>query len=138
VPHWLASASAIAFYLFTAASILVFVLKQHEITADTVYGALSVYLLIGITWSFAYTMIEHLAPGSFYIDPSLDTDGILERADFYYYSFVTLTTLGYGDILPITAQSRSLAALEAVCGVLYTATLVASLVGRLSSRPKKS
>ena len=135
---WLARLSAAAFYGFTAATMLAFVLREKKITANTIYGALSVYLLLGMTWAFAYSAVEHLTPGAFYVDPSYDADGALGRIDFFYYSFVTLTTLGYGDILPISTHARTLAILEAVCGVLYTAALVASLVGRLGAHSAKS
>ncbi len=131
---WLSHVSAVAFYGFTTTVVLAHVLRQKTITADTIYGALSVYLLLGITWAFAFAAVDDLSPGSFFIDIAYDTDGVLERVDFFYYSFVTLTTLGYGDILPLTAQARMLAALEAVCGVLFTATLIASLMGRLRYR----
>lgn len=128
---WAASLSAVGFYGYTAAIVFVFVLRQKTITADTVYGALSVYLLLGMTWAFGYTGIEAYSPGSFFIDADYNVDGLLNQRDFFYYSFVTLTTLGYGDILPISHTARMLAIGEAACGVLYTATLVASVVSRL-------
>jgi len=135
---WIYHLSATAFYGYTAVIVVNNVLRQKNITPNTIYGALSAYLLLGLTWSFAYAAIEGLSPGSFYVDPAYDADGVLERRDFLYYSFVTLTTLGYGDILPLSAKARSMAALEAICGVLYTATLVASLVGRMKSDPDKT
>jgi hypothetical protein len=131
---WLSHVSDVAFYGFTTTVVLAHVLRHKAITANTIYGALSVYLLLGITWAFAFAAVDNLSPGSFFIDTAYDADGVLDRVDLFYYSFVTLTTLGYGDILPLTAQARMLAVLEAVCGVLFTATLVASLVGRLRYR----
>ena len=98
-------------------------------TPDVLYGAISVYLMIGLTWSVAYLLLENLYPGSFYIDAAHNPDGYLNLSDLLYYSYVTLTTLGYGDITLVTSQARSLAFLEAVCGVLYVAVLVARLVG---------
>ena len=77
----------------------------------------------------AFQLVEGMQPGSFYIDPARNVDGIVNWADLLFYSFATLTTLGYGDITPITSPARSLAALEAVTGVLYIAFLVARLVG---------
>jgi hypothetical protein len=131
---WLSHVSDVAFYGYTTAVILAYVLRQKTITANTIYGALSVYLLLGITWAFAFAAVEDLAPGSFFVDAAYNPDGVLDRLEFFYYSFVTLTTLGYGDILPLTAKARMLAVLEAACGVLYTATLVASLIGRMRHR----
>ena len=131
---WLSYLSAVAFYGFTTTVVLTYVLRQKTITADTIYGALSVYLLLGMTWAFAFAAVDNFSPGSFFIDTAYNPDGMLGQVDFFYYSFVTLTTLGYGDILPLTAQARMLAVLEAVCGVLFTATLIASLMGRLRYR----
>ena len=132
--EWLASLSAVGFYGYTAAIVFMFVLRQKTITADTIYGALSVYLLLGMTWAFGYTGLEAYSPGSFFISAEYDIDGVLNQRDFFYFSFVTLTTLGYGDILPISYAARMLAIAEAACGVLYTATLVASVVSRLKQQ----
>ncbi len=125
--------SGMIFYLFTIVSILQHIFRGRKITADTVYGAMSVYLLLGITWAFAYSLVELNFPGSFKgLHGDLSLEGG-ERFDFIYYSFVTLTTLGYGDITPLSSQARSLSILQAVTGVLFTATLVARLVAGLGS-----
>ena len=130
----LAGASAVLFYGFTAVTVLNFILRQRTITADTIYGALSVYMLLAFTWAFGYMTIEAATTGSFYVNPEFHPGGVMRIVDSVYFSFVTLTTLGYGDILPVTPQARIIAAMEAVCGVLFTATLIASLVGRLAVR----
>ena len=78
-------------------------------------------------------LVETIQPGSFFIRPEQNLDGILSQADFIYYSFATLTTLGYGDITPATSHVRSLAILEAVTGTLYIAVLIARLVGLYGS-----
>jgi len=134
VPPTVSHLSGVAFYAFTTVTVLEFVLRQTRITRDTVYGALSVYMLLAFTWAFGYWTIDEIVPGSFAVSTAHDPDGIVDTIDFFYYSFVTLTTLGYGDIVPVTAQARTIALLEAVCGVLFTGTLVASLVGRMSTR----
>jgi voltage-gated potassium channel Kch len=131
VEETLASVSGAAFYGFTAVTVLEYVLRQKTVTPDTVYGALSVYLLLAFTWAFGYMTIGHITPGSFNVNTPYDVGDSLRRADYLYFSFVTLTTLGYGDIVPVTASARTVAITEAVCGVLFTTTLVASLVGRL-------
>jgi hypothetical protein len=136
IPAAVAHISAAAFYGLTAASILEFVLREERIRADTIYGAMSVYLLIAFTWGFAYMTIDTINPGSFYFNPAHFADGVLEAGDYVYFSFVTLTTLGYGDMVPIKEHARVAAVTEAVCGVLFTATLIAGLVGRLGTRHK--
>ncbi len=121
--------SSILFYLFMTATILFYVFRPNDVTADTICGAISVYLLIGITWSLVYFFVELVHPGSFYISKEYDIDGQLTSSDFLYFSYTTLTTLGYGDIIPVTPVARSLATLEAIFGPLYLAILIARLVG---------
>ena len=82
------------------------------------------YFLLGLVWSSIFSILEFLQPGSFDIPQSLHTESL----SFTYYSYVTLTTLGFGDITPLTAQARSLSILEAITGQMYLATLVARLV----------
>ncbi|KAF5075876.1 potassium channel family protein [Methanoculleus horonobensis] len=118
------SVFTLLFYAFTALVGLSRVLGTQRITTDTIYGAVSVYLLMGLTWATAYDLVEGITPGSFSAGPG----EVLTFPAFIYYSFVTLATLGYGDITPITDQARSLAVLETVSGTLYIAVLIARLV----------
>ncbi len=111
------------------------VAKQRDVTADTVFGGICGYLLIGLVWSSIFSIIEHLTPGAFVIDGvavsglSEPTPGRRTFPQLTYFSFVTLTTLGYGDVAPITPQARTLSWLEAGAGQIYLAVLVARLVG---------
>ena len=102
-------------------------LRGKEVGADKIYGALSVYLLFGQGWALAYILVETMNPGSFV---GLARPGVVDGvgSELIYYSFVTLTTLGYGDITPVSLTVRNLTVMEAVTGVLYIATLIASLV----------
>jgi hypothetical protein len=112
------------------------VLKQIAITnvisANRIIGAVSLYLLLGVFWAVAYTVVEIANPGSF--------DGLTVRygqgwdSDWLYFSFVTMTTLGYGDMLPLSAIARMLAYVQAVFGQFYIAILVAGLVSAYLSR----
>lgn len=129
--RWLAISAIvlfIVFYLFTLVQVLTYVLRGVRITKDKIYGAVSVYLLIGLAWASAYTLLEVIEPGSFSNNVVVPSEDSSTQHDFIFFSFVTLTTLGYGDITPMTARARSLALLEAVTGVLYLAILVARLV----------
>lgn len=106
--------------------LLAHVLKKGPITFRRIQGAVAVYLLIGLAWANAYKMIEHSVPGSF---SGALTD--VERfTSWVYFSFVTLATLGYGDITPVSPVARSLAAAEAITGQLYLAILIARLVSQ--------
>ncbi len=120
----------VLFMGFTTAIILWHTLaEERKITADTLYGVVCVYLLSGLTWSSLYTLIEVAQPGSFYVSSAQNLDQVINWSDLLFFSFATLTTLGYGDITPVTSVARSLALLEAVFGVLYNAILIARLVG---------
>jgi len=120
---------AALFLSYTTALILWHVLAETEITSDTLYGAVCVYLLSGVTWMTLSRVIETLHPGSFAVSAAQHPGQGVTWSDLVFFSFVTLTTLGYGDMLPVTSPARSLVVLEAVFGVLYPAILVARLVG---------
>jgi hypothetical protein len=112
------------FLAFTAIMILSYLFREDQITGDMIMGAICVYFLFGLIWAFAFSILEMTQPGSFQMSGE-----ITGKTAFTYYSYVTLTTLGYGDITPISTPARSLALLEAMMGQLYLAVLVARLVG---------
>lgn len=124
-----------AFLLFAYATYRIFVhiIKSREVTAEILSASICVYILIGLTWATLYYIIEAMYPGSF-----VDTDGtaLQDGPDFLFFSYVTLTTVGYGNIEAITNQARSLASLEALTGQLYLTIMVARLVGLHISKPK--
>lgn len=113
-------------------------LLTNEVTADNVAGAACAYLLLGLAIGMLFAIIETLHAGSFYAATDELTaklaDPIQRRSALTYFSFVTLTTAGYGDLTPATSFTRILAAMEAVLGQLYLAILVAGLVGIRASR----
>ncbi|MGI9260983.1 MAG: ion channel, partial [Woeseiaceae bacterium] len=104
-----------------------------EITFNRLVGAVCVYLLLGTIWALAYSLIGSLEPGSFKgLSPH---DGRGWDSEWLYFSFVTMTTLGYGDISPVSATARALAYVQAIFGQFYIAILVAGLVsGYISNR----
>ena len=126
IPPLVTSSSALLFFGFTTVVILSRVVRSTRVTSETLYGAISAYLLLGLTWMTGYSLLEVMNPGSFAV--SAAAGGALTALDLLYFSFVTLTTLGYGDITPVTSQAQSLAFLEAVSGVMYLTVLVARLV----------
>ena len=129
----LAAASGLA--LFAAARAINFALRTRVINAEQIYAALSAYLLAGLFFGVIYWAVESAWPGSFGV---AGTDG--GRAAFLlstaiYYSFVTLATLGYGDVFPKTEAARGIAVFEAVGGQLYVAVMIARLVGARLQAP---
>lgn len=122
---FVADVLTILFLLVVAMLILSHVLKAERVSREKIFGALSVYLLLGVIWAFLFLFVDFLVPGSF----RYGQDEALTGVEMVYYSFVTLTTLGYGDIVPISPSARALATLEAVTGQLFLTVLVARLVG---------
>jgi voltage-gated potassium channel len=120
--------------LTVALLILMDVLAARKIVFDMVCGALCVFVLFGMCWANVFTMLERLAPGSFAVDfgryhVDAGADPLAAAGVFTYYSFVTLTTVGYGDIVPASAAARWLVWLEAVFGQFYMAVFVSRLIG---------
>ncbi|MDB5337260.1 MAG: hypothetical protein JWN70_2879 [Planctomycetaceae bacterium] len=108
------------------------IFEQKVIRFDDVLGAVCGYLLVGIAWGNLYILTELLIPNSFQMNTNLVasiSDPHAKRFVFNYFSFVTLTTIGYGDILPTSPVAASLAWIEAMFGQFYMAVLVAQLVG---------
>ena len=112
------------------------ILFGPKIDLNKIVGSITIYLLIGIIWALLYGLVEEVFTGSFE-GTHLAEDGT-RFWDLIYFSFVTLTTLGYGDILPVNTYARTLAYMEAIVGQFYIAILVASLVSaRLHERQFK-
>ena len=117
----------ILYLSFLAVLILNAVIRAKRVTSDVICGAVVVYLFVGVIWGYVFSLIETIQPGSF----SVSVAGTRQQSAFLfnYFSFVTLTTLGYGDISPLSAPARSFAYLEALVGQVYLTVLIARLVG---------
>jgi voltage-gated potassium channel Kch len=116
--------------LSAAATALRFAMRAREVDSEHIYAALSAYLLVGVFFGLFYYVIEQIEPGSFNVSDDFT------RVSAIYFSFVTLATLGYGDIVPRSDVARGLAILEGVGGQLFLAVLVARLLSIHSKRPK--
>jgi len=107
-----------------------------DINTNRIVGAICIYLLLGVIWAMTYTLVDLVSPGSFAgFSPTTEQGW---DSEWLYFSFVTMTTLGYGDILPVSATSRGLAYMQAVVGQFYIAVLVAGLVGAYVSAKRES
>jgi hypothetical protein len=123
--NMLGNMMGLLFLGYMVVTILSHIFQEDEITSDLIMGSICAYFLIGFLWAFLYSLLEMFQPGSFQMAKERGTD----IANFSYYSYVTLTTLGYGDITPLSQPARSLSTLEAITGQLYIAVLIARLVG---------
>lgn len=120
------AASVLLFLVFLSYTVVVVsrrVLRARRVTADELCGALSIYVMIGIIWGFVFGLLEIRIPHSFRIGGEA-----LTMSHLVYYSFVTLMTVGYGDIVPNNSFARLFSVLEAMTGVFYLAVLIARLV----------
>lgn len=116
---------ATGFWVVVPIAVLARVLQERRVTMNTIYGALTAYFLVSLFWGFMYDAIEEIEAGSFAFpgEPhESHTDELL------YFSLVTQTTLGYGDVTPVKSIARTLAAIQAVIGQVYLVVLVARLV----------
>ena len=112
---------------FVAVHLYRFILQNKEVEFETIMAAFSIYLLIGIIGALLAGIIDVVFPEAYSI--STTNSGLLWN-NFLYYSFVTLTTLGYGDILPVMEESKALAMLLSIIGPFYLATVIAILVAK--------
>ncbi|NTW66598.1 MAG: hypothetical protein HGB21_09885, partial [Nitrospirae bacterium] len=127
---WMIIGETLFSLLFLAALILIVfrqVSQEGPVSAHRVRGAIALYLLIAMLFAFLYGLAEELAPGAFNLPGSL-AGGMARGETFYYFSVVTLTTVGFGDITAVHPFVRSLVMLEALIGQLYPAILIARLV----------
>ncbi|MEM8620311.1 MAG: potassium channel family protein [Actinomycetota bacterium] len=121
------SAGAVTAYLIAASTFLILrvVMRQRRVTGDTLFGVVAAYLAIGVLFAMIYTIIARWSPDSFE-PPQPVIDG---QTDLFYFSFITLAGLGYGDIAPASDLVRVLAPLEAILGIILLAGLVGRIVG---------
>jgi len=119
---------------FVVANLLRFVLRAPSVNAEVLCASISAYLMLGLLWTIAYWLVDQLTPGAFAFSTTAGRQSI-RGFNAFYFSFVTLSTVGYGDITPVSKVAHMLAAMEAMTGLLYVAVLIARLVA-LYSTPK--
>ena len=118
---------------FVVANLLLFVLRAPSVNGEVLCASIAAYLMLGLMWAMAYWLVDQMTPGgafAFNAGPQS-----MKGFTGFYFSFITLSTVGYGDITPVSRTARWLAAMEAMTGLLYVAVLIARLVA-LYSTPK--
>jgi voltage-gated potassium channel Kch len=121
-----------AFFGFASVGLFTFLGKPGAISSGRLYASVSLYLMLATFWFALYNLTEAIYPGSF-VESGAPTTARVPRAALLYFSLITLTTVGYGDIVPVTPAARVFAALEGAAGVLYIAITVARLVAAYQS-----
>ena len=138
--HWLRAVvhgmTALFNGLVTIA-LLRYVLDPHVITTDKVFGAVSAYVLIALTFACLFSLLQYIEGNAFYIANVNNPDGMLSWSDVMYFSFTVLTSTGFGEITPVTDMARSLIVIEQVLGVMYVAFLVARLANLYGLRQRR-
>jgi hypothetical protein len=141
-PDWVPTevflVTGLLFVIFVVAHLLGFILRAPRVNSEVLCAGISTYLLLGLSWSFAYLLVAQLAPDAFFLNNGTTTGHSLHGADAFYFSLITLSTVGYGDIIPVSNVARMLAAMEAITGSLFVAVLIARLVALYSSERLRS
>ncbi len=130
--HYHQTSILVALFFFGFVAIVIFsgIIRGQETTRDTIFGAISVYFLIGITWAFGIMTLENLSPHSFSIG-GIGSDPISSLSDYVGYSFSVLTTTGNYQVAALTSTARMVMMFEMITGTLFIAVLISWLVGKL-------
>jgi len=124
---------ALLLLAFVIANLLRFTLRASVVTVEVLCASISAYLMLGLMWTVAYWLVDQMTPGgAFSFNTSRGAQSMNGFTGFYF-SFITLSTVGYGDITPVSRVARWLAAMEAITGLLYVAVLIARLVSLYST-----
>jgi hypothetical protein len=135
VPDWTFLLPGVLFVTFLIAYQLRFILRAPHVNSEVLCAGISGYLLLGLLWSLAYVLVAQLSPGAFAFTTGPDASHVMKGFTALYFSFVTLSTVGYGDIAAVSNSARMLAMTEATVGIFYTTILIARLVSAYSSAP---
>jgi hypothetical protein len=120
---------------FVIGHLLHFILHAPVVTMEVLCASIAAYLMLGFVWTVAYWFVDQVTPGGAFSFNTQRGEHSMNGFTGFYFSFITLSTVGYGDITPVSRAARWLAAMEAMTGLLYVAVLIARLVS-LYSRAK--
>lgn len=128
LPPGTVSGTSFVFVAFVTVYLLRYVLIAPRINSDVLYAGLSGYMLLALLWGLAYALVDQWSPGSVRVPATSAPQQTLESFDALYFSFITLNTVGYGDIVPVTKTTKMLTMLQSTTGLFYMTVLVARLV----------
>src|SRR5216684_3825295 len=124
--------SGLILIAFVVGNLLRFVLRAPSVTVEVLCASISAYLMLGLMWTMAYWLVDQLTPGGAFSFNTDTGEQSMKGFNAFYFSFITLSTVGYGDITPVSRMARWLAAMEALTGLLYLAVLISRLVSLYS------
>jgi voltage-gated potassium channel len=128
------AAHALAFLLlaYVVANLLIYVVRSPKVDIEVLCAAIAGYLLLSVVFAFAYLILSEIVPDAFSLPASANST-VLDIGGSIYFSFITIATVGFGDIVPRIPIARTLTAMEAVSGTFYMAVLIARLVAQYTS-----
>src|SRR5260221_10615034 len=124
--------SGVLFIGYVVLEFLRFIVRAPRVDFEVLCAGIATYLMLGLFWSFAYILVDRLIPSSFVFTVGPDSSHSMNDFNAIYFSFTTLSTVGYGDIVPVSRVARMLAMVEAVFGMFYVTLLIARLVSLYS------
>jgi hypothetical protein len=136
VPDWFFLVPGILFVAFVTGQFLRFIARAPRVDSEVLCAGISGYMLLGLLWALAYILAAQLIPGAFAMTTGTGPDHLMNGFTAIYFSFITLSTVGYGDIVPVSGVARMLAMMESSVGIFYTTMLIARLVTLYSSPPR--
>lgn len=138
VPDWLFLTPGILFLLLLLGQLLRFIARASRVNSEVLCAGVAGYLLLGMLWGFAYLLLARLNPDAFVFTAGPAASHFMKGFTAVYFSFITLCTVGYGDVVPVSGEARMLAMMEGITGTFYMAVLVARLVSLYGSNPPES
>jgi hypothetical protein len=126
-------AARLVFLAFVVGHLLVFILRAPRVDSEVLCAGISIYLLLGAIWAIAYTLVANLKPDAFAFSVPPASSHVMAGFNAAYFSYITLTTVGYGDIAPVSNIARMLAITESMSGTLFVGVLIARLVSLYST-----
>lgn len=141
IPDGATLLASLIFMLFVVVHMIDFILRAPRVNMEVLCAGIAGYLLLGLIWAYAFMIIGGQSPDAFIFSNTRDANPAMDQSSASYFSFMTLTTTGYGDITPVSNMARMLAVMESVTGTFYVTVLIARLVAmysRQTGRPDES
>ena len=132
--QWLTASLTLVFFILAIVFMMIRIAQSRKVGPLEFLEAVNVYFLLGVLGSVLFNTISRFSPAAFHFPEGITAS----RSDFIYYSFVTISTLGYGDIIPVSPLAKNMSILLSISGQLYLAMIVALLVGKYLSSSSKS